>query len=467
MAESQASRRAVETGTVRLGAGLRIGAAAQASLALGSLLVSTLAARLLAPADLATFFVATSIVATSALVATLGLDRVGTRTVASNLALDDQAKVGHAVRLTRRTSAVSAAIAALLVGPSGPVLDYVFPDLRLSSITWWMGALIALRVLAFQRAELLRGFHEVGKASVLRGVDAAILTAALLGVAWSTRGSASLQGVLTLQALAWVPGILLGSLLLRRRERSRRGPTSLNARGLLRSGLPLAAHATALAVGSHVHLWVVAAALPATDTASYGAAVRLTMVVAIPLQVVNSVVPSAIAHFSTQSRRTPLEDMLRATAGVATIVAVGLSLPLITLGGPILARLFGDSYSGAAGTLAVLVIGQVLNVAFGSCQYTLMMMGHERVVMAIGLGSTLVMAAGAALIVAPWGSVGVAAVVSLAIAVQNVLAWEATRRLEGVRTHAAAPWSAVVQLHKSWRQLLVHSPGDTDFAGDD
>ena len=115
----------------------------------------------------------------------------------------------------------------------------------------------------------------------------------------------------------------------------------------------------------------------------------------------------------------------------ATLIA------FLLLGSPILGLAFGDFYRDAWPVLAILSIGQLVNVWVGSCGYLLVMTGHQRDMMRISTISCAVSTVGGLLAVREYGLVGVAIATAMGMIVQQTLMLLMARKRCGVWTHAS------------------------------
>ena len=84
-----------------------------------------------------------------------------------------------------------------------------------------------------------------------------------------------------------------------------------------------------------------------------------------------------------QGRRRELERALRATATLAGIPAFLVLAVFMSLGGPILGAVYGGYYQEGWLILAVLSVGQLVNVGLGSGGFVLMMTGRHMLMMYI------------------------------------------------------------------------------------
>jgi O-antigen/teichoic acid export membrane protein len=178
---------------------------------------------------------------------------------------------------------------------------------------------------------------------------------------------------------------------------------------------------------------------PQTEVAIYGAAAKLVILVAIPLQIINAVVPPLIAEMYAQGKRQELERTLRLAATVSGVPAFLALAAFLVLGAPLLALIYGDYYSAAWTVLALLSLGQLVNVWVGSCGMVLTMTGHQVTMMVLMVISGGLTVAAGLLVVGRYGATGVAAATAGGIALQQILLWLAARSSAGIWTHVAFP----------------------------
>jgi O-antigen/teichoic acid export membrane protein len=162
----------------------------------------------------------------------------------------------------------------------------------------------------------------------------------------------------------------------------------------------------------------------------------MVFLVAVPIVVVNSVVPSTIAEMYAGRRTEELQRVLRLMAALATVPAVVLVAGFLFGGGPILSLAFGDYYSEGATILILLSIGQLINAWVGASGTVLMMAEHQVVAMTIALASALAMVVAGLIVVGPYGATGVAAANAAGVGLCNIAFWLWTKWRTNIWTHA-------------------------------
>ena len=251
-------------------------------------------------------------------------------------------------------------------------------------------------------------------------------------------GQATLFIVMFLSAGSSFASVLLGSLLLRRKVTALPDEGTegwIKPKDIFRVAWPLLITNLALLILTQADLWILGAFRPQEDVAIYGAAARVVFLLAMPLLVVNLVVMPLIAEMYAQGRRAELERTLRASATLAGIPAALILLIFVLLGAPLLGLVYGDYYRAGAVVLTLLSLGQLVNVWTGSSGMTLIMTGHQLVMMAITVVWGVVTIMVCLGVVGQYGPTGVAAATTAGLALQNVSMWLGAKAMTGMWTH--------------------------------
>lgn len=407
-----------------------------------ALATSALLARLLSPPDLAAYILALSLASVGTIAGSLGMGREVVRSVAGSMSLGQPEKARQAIRSVYRIGAVGAAgtgLAYLLLG--GTLGREVFHSPALAAVTGLIAGWIFVMTQQNLLAEMFRGFHDIRFATIFSGLGpaAGILLAVSLASLWLARGETTLPTVLLLVIGSCLISTLLGMLLLRRKISTL--PSSSGTDSNIRHqkatliSWPLWVTQIILFVLLYADLWIAGALLPQDEVALYGTAFRLMLFVVIPLQIAGMVVPPLIAELYAQGRRRELEQALRAIATLISLPSLLVLAALILMGGPILGLVFGEYYREGANILVLLSLGQVVNVATGSCNETLMMTGNQTTMMIVTIFSGLLLAGGALWAGQSYGAVGIAGAVACGKAVQNILMLLCTKKCTGIWTH--------------------------------
>ncbi len=401
---------------------------------LGNVLIT----RLLPTDVVGVYFLIFSVTTTLAVVAQAGLGQVAVRTIAEAISERARLQVRGTVGSLVIAAMVSSIVVASLVsaGPGRWLLTAISPynaEATAKLVAVW----IACAAIQGLQGEIFRGFRDIRGATLFGGLNSSALFVGTLAFFASASVSVPLEAVIVSAICGCLASVLWGLRPLYRKLQDFPRGALVNPKHLIRVAWPiLIANLTTL-VATQVDLWVVASSKVAEDVAIYGAASRAAALISVPLIIANSLVPPIIAQYSAQHRKTELETLLRGVASLAAIPSLALFATFVVFGNSTLSALFGPQYADGTYVLALLSIGNLINVLTGSCGFTLLMTGHERPMMTITVACTFATAILAVLGMKWFGPVGVAAVAMMGVATQNALMLLAARRLSGIWTHVA------------------------------
>ncbi len=406
------------------------------------LLSSAMLARLLSPQDMGNYFLAFSVVSLGAVVGSVGLPQVAVRFVAESLGTDRTARARYTVAAVLRLGLLGAIGAGLMYAVFGGAIGRgLFGAPALGALTGLIAAWIVALTLQNLLAETLRGFHDIRRATVFGGLVTAVLLVGCLGLLWWFDGQARLSTVLLLVIACTLSSTLLAGWTLHRKvislpaARGLAGENRISPGEVLRVAWPLLVTNIALFALAQADLWIVGAFRPQQEVAIYGAAARVVALVGMPLLAVNAVLPPVIAEMYAQDKKRELERALRGVATLAGIPAF-LAVAVFALAGQqLLGLVYGDYYREGATVLTLLSLGRLANTWAGACGLTLVMSGHQALLMAV-TGVCGILTVSLALFAAgPYGTTGVAVAAAGGLALQNVSMWLAVRLTTGIWTH--------------------------------
>ena len=413
----------------------------KAATAVASLVVNAMIARLLAVEEAGVYQLTYSIVMFSAIAAQLGLGRSVVRLVAEAMGKNRPGRARGAVRWVL-IFAAGGGIAVFLLLADGPgrwLALVVFDTPALAGVLVLVGLWTALLALQNVISETFRGFFDMRGAAVFGGVISGILTALAYAALWVFRGEAKLDAIVAIAAGAILVSLSGAGLALRGKLATLGEPERVRPREVTSIAWPLL-FSNLMSQGLlQADMWILGALGTEEQLAVYGFAARLVRVVAIPLMIVNMVVPPFVAEMYFAGDRERLVRVLRGTATLAGIPAAIVLVAFIAFGDPILGNVFRDEYRQGATVLAILSVGRLVNVWTGSCGVTLGLTGHQRTLMGITSVTSVITVAAVYFSVQPYGIEGVATAVSAGVILHNVSMWIATRRLTGLWTHAGIP----------------------------
>jgi O-antigen/teichoic acid export membrane protein len=425
------------------------------------LTTAVLLARLLSPAEVGGYFLAMSLITIAAFFAQLGMARPVVKLVASALATGRPEAARHTIRVALLTTLAGGAVLALLIA-DGPGM-WLASMLRDGDLLGRVLPLVALLVVAYAlvdlMAESLRGFHDLRAASFLGdGLAQRLLLAVVLATLWASAAPLDLATVLELSLVNSALVLLLaGAVLGLRLKALPRHGARFRTREILEHGPPFLAVRLNVWLLAGADLWILGIFRSAEEVAIYGVASRMALLVGIPLLVVNATLAPAIAELYSRGERARLQAALRAAATLSTIVSIAVLAVFALLGQALLEVAFGPAYAGSFVILVVLGLGQLVNVACGSCTLALTMTGHQRDVLVIATLAAALTFAALFLVAPAFGAPGVAAVIATSLALYNVALALAVRRRLGLTSWAAADRLHLAGLLRDLRQAARFS----------
>lgn len=425
------------------------------------LLINALVARLLTPSELGGFFTVFTMVAIGATLAQLGLDRVVVRLVSASIGTGEPGKARRVIEKAFVVGSVAAvALAGILILGLGSwlatnVLDSPLVTSVIPVAAGWLVA-TALRSLV---VETFRGMQRFSLATVFDALLVDVLVATIVGGLWLLHAKPTLLQIVTLFTAMGAVGLLGGGALLLGRVRRLPGDGDAPSREIFSIAWPLLiTNVATYLLGTGIDILVLGGFQPQREVAIYAAASRLMFLVVTPFLVFQGVVAPIVAELAAQGRKRQLERTLRAVATLAGIPAFLALMVFLVFGSSILGFIYGPFYRQGASILFILSMGRLVAVYTGSCAVTLMMTGHQRVVMYVTVAFGIASVAGGVALAGPFGGVGVAAATATFASLQNLFTMYMARRLVGVRTDAHLSLRPLVEFMRKDR---APSEGDT------
>ena len=168
------------------------------------------------------------------------------------------------------------------------------------------------------------------------------------------------------------------------------------------------------------------------QTGLFRASDNIASLLTVSLLVVNVVIAPYITRLHASGNLEQLERIARGSARIALAVTLPAVVVVLFTGEWLLGFLFGESYVSAFPALAILLIGQVTNVACGSVGLLLNMTGHEKYTFNALAVALLLNASLGFVLIPSYGAVGAAIAASASTIVWNILLLMRTRKLLGI-----------------------------------
>ncbi len=326
----------------------------------------------------------------------------------------------------------------LLAGVSRLIAVHVFSSRVLASVAQLLAPWMALLTIELLLAETFRGFGDIPRASIFGGALSRVTCVGIFSVLLVLGGASDLRTIVALTLGSYLVSVPWGGYTLHRRvSKLHTGDSQSVGTGLVLSATwPFLVTNVTMFAMAQAGLWILGAFRPEDEVALYGVCVRLVMLLGMPLTIAAAVLPPIIGQLYVQEQRKILERVMRMTASVAAIPSVLVLAGFVLAGRPILEFAFGAYYGAGTVALALLSVGQFVNVWVGSCGYTLIMTGHQRDLMVSAVVSGAVTVVGSLAAVDRFGVEGVAAATAVGTIVNQVLMLMLARTRCGIWTHA-------------------------------
>jgi O-antigen/teichoic acid export membrane protein len=415
-------------------------------------ITTALLARMLSKQEADAYILALSIVSLGAVVGSIGLPKTVVGLVAENIGLGRPERTRRLIRTVLGLGVLGTlgiSLAYLLVG--GFVSDLLNSPV-LAALTGLMAGWIAIAVVQEITAETFRGFHDIRLATLLGGLATAgksgglIMRVLLLGILvllWVRSGQTSLATVMMVCIGSGSVSVVV-SLWLLYGKVSSLGPSEgakdegeepISAKEVLDDAIPFLAIALTSLVLLSADVWILG--FFDEEVAVYGFASRLVTFVAMPLLVVNLVLPPIVAEMYAQGQRGRLERTLRTFSTLAGVPSLIVLAVFMLLGGPILEMVYSKPiyYSDTAVlVLLILSAAKLTAVWSGSCGLVLQFTGHQSSMLQVSLLTSPLFFVVAILATQRYGPVGVACAVAVTTALQNVIMVLVAKRKTGMWT---------------------------------
>ena len=389
------------------------------------------------PAAYGRFELALTVLTIAALAARLGLDGVLVKWMAAS-----QVKGEHGVqrRLVGRVMAVTGLVAAPLLATAtwgaAPLLTSWLGDPKFAEAWPWVAVGIPVLTVWGVSAEALRGLSRMKSYALLQpGMVAAGAVACMVGLGWRIVPAYAWS----LVASATVGVVLLATSLPARSEQSAEGGLSSEWGwgAMMRTGWPMLLGSAMFLVMSWTDTLLLGHFLEEDQVGIYRVAFRMAAVVTLVQAAVNSYAAPLFAERHASGDRAGLKAALRQT----TLLNVAFSLPAFVALVAVPAwwmGWFGEAFEAGAHCLVWLAVGQVVNALCGPVMYLLNMTGHERPAQRILWIAALGNLALNVWAIPRFGILGAAVATAFSMALWNVAAAVAVKRLLGLSV-----WDAI------------------------
>lgn len=410
-----------------LALGLRVGGAGL------NFLFAVYSARILGGEDYGLFMLSLTIVTILSVMVRLGLDNVIVRNVSASCeARNIPLAKGYFQRsvLIVICSGFVVGFIVFLLNPTLSSTAFSKPELNdpMIAMLW----LLIPYSLALLIAEALKGLREIKDATITQAMIMPGLTVTILFVGgfWANW---ELKDVIYIYVLSASVAALFAWQRWHARVSSAGVAINPPFGALLRSGFPLLLATSGALIMSWTDTLVLGMYKSAEAVAIYTAASRTALLTSLILYAVNSISAPKFAALYAGGDLETLANLAQKTTVLMTILVITPTLVLLFYPELIL-RLFGAEFAAGGMALAILALGQFVNVACGSVGYLLSMTGHETVMRTIMLTSAAFNILASLMLVRYMGMQGVAIATAISTVLWNVWMMWAVKRYLGFWT---------------------------------
>lgn len=396
-----------------------------AVLSLGS---NILLARFLGADGAGIYFLSLATIMIATVFGRIGLDNALLRFTASSVSVKDWVALKGAYRKGMLIALFASAITTMMVFALAPWLaETVFHKAELTPPLRWMALAVIPMALLNLHAEMLKGLKRILESQLVQSIGVPFLLAlglVLLGV------NSHVKAVAIIYVLATVFTMLAGFWLWRAgTPQLREIEGKFQVGRLLSSSVPLFGVASMNIVMTRTPTFLLGVWGTSAEIGIFGMASRTVIVTSYILLAVNSIAAPKFAELYRQGDNEALAETVRNAAKLTVVLACPFLLLFIGAPGWIM-QLFGTEFANGGLVLAILAVGEFINVITGLARYLLMMCGYERVV-GINFVVVAVLNVVLCLVLIPWlGMVGAGIATAITVAINNVgLAYHVWRYL--------------------------------------
>ena len=394
---------------------------------LATFATAVLLARLLGTEGYGTYAYAISWITLLGVFAKAGIDRVMVRNIAVYHQAGDWAHIRGMLRFGLGLVSTAGLLCALAAAALAWLLHADAPAMR--NALWVACLLLPLQAFTVPFGAVQSGLRQVVNAQlpVLLIVPLAFLLA--IGVMYLLLPPPGFTADQALAARVAAVAIGLGAatLLLRRGLRQAGRPASLpkpqyQAGQWWRSAMPMVLMGSMFMVNANADILMLGSLVGPEAAGMYKAVTRGAELVTFGLMLVNTPLGPLLARLHAAKDRARMQRVLKLSVLAAFAPAAVVAAALI-LAGDWYLKLFGSEFQNpqAAASLAILSIGQLINVASGSVGLLLIMMQAERYVARVLTLSTALNILLNAALIPPLGLIGAAIATAVSTILWNLL----------------------------------------------
>lgn len=330
-----------------------------------------------------------------------------------------------------RVCMISLALVVVLIALIVPAVPHVLQGLQEGDAP--RGALVLLATLLAARAitRVTSAFLRSQRAYVLGQVIEVAVIPAIVVAAILAQLAPSLDAILLWTAAGGIAASAVGIVACLRQTNTAPNAYHVPIRGLMKAAWPLWGVAVSRNLGDWYGLAVVAAMLSVNDAGIFRVAMQIGAALAIISVGILSVFAPQIGAAHAKRDYPAIARLTRSSAMLSTVVVLPVAAASLIFAEEILGFIGPEFRSGAL-LVQIIVLGQALFVCTGTSGITLALTGHEKVNLALTLGSMGTLAVLVPLAALYGGLNWVGAAIAVVMVGRNIGSMIATRQLLGI-----------------------------------
>lgn len=189
--------------------------------------------------------------------------------------------------------------------------------------------------------------------------------------------------------------------------------------------------AIAGAIEQNIPVVVLAILINAQEVAVFFAALKLSLLLSLPLVACNTVAAPALARYLNLQKIDQAKNLCRHLSMLASLLTL-LGLFIVLISGEWLLSLFGDHYTYGYHALIILCVGHTINSLAGPTGFTLAMSNNEYALLRILVTTNIASSVLVALFSHYYGIIGASVAITFGIIIWNVWARYKSIELTGI-----------------------------------
>lgn len=396
-----------------------LAAAVKASAAFIAFFMTVAITRLLGASESGLFLLAISILSFGSVFFRLGLDNVIIRLIGGSKGNINS--IGAMSTALMWSSLIAIAMTVLIAIAAEPLSIYLFekPEFThvLSTMIWALPFMVVFILLSFG----FQAFYRVIAATFFQNLGISLFFLCLIGALYFTGYASDLSAAYIgyFYVVSSIAVCSIALLMWHKQVKAKWGQLRFKNHELWRASSNLWAASTMGLMVQWSGVLIAGALVSSSEVAYLTAAQRTAMLTSFVLMVVNMVIAPRYALLWKEDKVKEIQRLAKwSTRGmvilVVPVIAVMLVVPELIMG------LFGAEFVIAGNLLAIMTIGQFINVATGSVGFLLNMSGHERDFRRVTMFAGPLTIILSYLFIVQWGVTGAAIATAIGLSLQNI-----------------------------------------------